>query len=324
MGASLLAIEDLTTEFRGAAGTVRAVDRLSLTLERGEALGLVGESGSGKSTVAMSILGLVPDPPGRICSGRVLLEGEDLLTAEPERLRQLRGRRVALVPQEPVSALNPVLRVGQQLIEVLRLHHDLDRAAARARATEALAAVGIPQPAARLEAYPHQLSGGMRQRALLALALAGDPAVLLADEATSSVDVTLQAQLLDLLRQTQQRSGLALLMISHDLAVVANTCQRALVMYRGQEMETAPCEALFTAPAHPYTAELLSAARAVVGAQSRDAGSAQDAAALRGGCVYASRCAQAQDRCGEERPRICQPAPGRRVRCWFPLQGEQQ
>jgi len=322
MAESVLQVSDLLVEFSTGETTVRAVDGLSLRLERGQTLGLVGESGSGKSTVALAILALVPDPPGRVRGGEVIFDGEDLLAMEPDRLRKVRGARVAMVFQDPAGALNPVLRVGEQVAEVLRVHQGLGRAEARERATDALGRVGIPSPAQRYSAYPHELSGGTRQRVLLAMALACGPEVLLADEPTTSVDVTLQAQLLDLLRQRQRRDGMSMLFISHDLAVVSSICHRVLVLLAGREVESGPTAAVLSSPLHPYTAHLISSTRALSGAGEAPpverAGRTRDGD--RAGCPFAPSCPRAEERCDAETPPVIELEEGRRVRCYSPLE----
>ena len=260
MSESVLQVSNLTVEYPGDP-PVQAVRGLDLILDRGETVGLVGESGSGKSTVALAVLNLVPG--GAHVSGEVRLGGDDLLSMKPAQLRRVRGARVAMVFQDPASALNPVLRVGDQLAEVLREHLGLGRAEAARRAVEALGDVGVPSPEARARAYPHELSGGTRQRAMLAMALACEPEVLLADEPTTSVDPTLQAQLLELLRATQARTEMAVLFISHDLAVVSSICHRVLVMKEGREVERGPLPGVFVAPQHDYTRHLVESTRAL-------------------------------------------------------------
>lgn len=317
MAASVLQVSNLTVEFSAGETSVRAVDELSLTLGQGETLGLVGESGSGKSTVALATLGLIPCPPGRV-SGEVSFHGEDLLTLSPARLREVRGARIAMVFQDPASALNPVLRVGEQLAEVMRVHLGLGRAEARTRAVEALGRVGIPAPDTRHDAYPHELSGGTRQRVLLAMALACEPEVLLADEPTTSVDVTLQAQLLRLLQSTRRRTGLSMLFISHDLAVVSSICDRVLVLLDGREVESGPASELLSSPRHPYTAHLVSSALAM----SSAGGLNPTAGALaRGGegCPLAPSCPRGEERCQQQPPLTDEPE-GRRLRCFNPLE----
>ena len=324
MAASVLQVSDLTVEFSSGETTVRAVDGLSLSLGPGESLGLVGESGSGKSTVALAILGLVPEPPGRVCGGVVLFHGEDLLAISPAQLREVRGARIAMVFQDPASALNPVLRIGEQVAEVMRVHQGLDRARAKAHAVAALDRVGIPAPESRYRAYPHELSGGTRQRVLLAMALACEPEVLLADEPTTSVDVTLQAQLLDLLRGTQRRAGMSMIFISHDLAVVSSICQRVLVLLAGREVECGPVRELFSSPRHPYTAHLVRSARALSGPAGELDPATAASKLVDTGCPFAPVCPEVDDRCRAEMPPLTEAGPGRRVRCFRPLEEERE
>jgi oligopeptide/dipeptide ABC transporter ATP-binding protein len=323
----LLAVKDLTTEFRTAAGPLRAVDRVSLSVAAGEAVGIVGESGCGKSVTALSILSLIPDPPGRISGGEVLFKGEDLLRAAGERLRRLRGDRIGMVFQEPASALNPVFTAGEQVAEVVRAHRGERRARARQQVIELFARVGIPDPERRYRAYPHQLSGGMQQRVMLAMAMICEPDLLIADEPTSALDVTTQAQIMHLLQERLRHRGTALLLISHDLGLVAEACHRVVVLYAGQVVESAPAAALFEAPAHPYTAALLRSIRSfsATGRLYALPGGLPDLhaeAAARPGCRFAERCPQVQPGCRTRRPELRPVAPGREVRCVAPLIAE--
>jgi ABC-type dipeptide/oligopeptide/nickel transport system ATPase component len=258
MAAPLLDVQHLTVLFEGARSTVTAVDDVSFQLAAGETLGLVGESGSGKSVTAFSILRLV-QPPGRITGGRVLFEGRDLLALSERQMREVRGARISLIFQEPMTALNPVMRVGDQIAEALLVHGLADSAAARARAVELLDAVHIPDAARRVRDYPHQLSGGMRQRVMIAIALACRPALLIADEPTTALDVTIQAQVLDLLRELKAKYHLAVLLITHDFGVIAEMADRVAVMYRGALVEEGPVRQILRAPAHDYTRSLLAA-----------------------------------------------------------------
>ena len=324
MAPCVLEVSKLTTEFNTAAGAVRVVDGLSLRLERGQALGLVGESGCGKTTVALSILGLV-SAPGRITGGQVLLGDQDLLQASPAQLRRVRGRQVAMIFQEPAGALNPVIRVGEQVAETLRLHLRLSRSAARERTCEVFGEVGIPSPEARYDDFPHQLSGGMRQRVLLAGALACEPLLLLADEPTTALDVTLQAQMLHLLRAAQRRTGMSILLISHDLALVASFCQQVLVLLDGSEVESAPSSEIFCGPRHPYTRQLIRASRLLAGHDDHPTEHPRGGAPRpQRGCLYAHRCPRVEQRCRDQTPRVEQAADGRRVRCFFPLEDTDQ
>ena len=269
MAAPLLDVQRLTVVFEGARSTVTAVDDVSFQLAAGETLGLVGESGSGKSVTAFSILRLV-QPPGRITGGRVLFEGRDLLALSERQMREVRGARISLIFQEPMTALNPVMRVGDQIAEALLVHGLADSAAARARAVELLDAVHIPDAARRVRDYPHQLSGGMRQRVMIAIALACRPALLIADEPTTALDVTIQAQVLDLLRELKAKYHLAVLLITHDFGVIAEMADRVAVMYRGALVEEGPVRQILRAPAHDYTRSLLAAVPGL-GARNGDA-----------------------------------------------------
>ena len=301
----LLAVKDLTSEITRSGGSLRAVDGVSLTVRSGEAVALVGESGSGKTVTALSILGLMPDPPCRVTGGEVRFKGQDLLRLDEERLRQIRGDQIGMVFQEPAAALNPVLSIGEQVAETVRAHREgVSRAEARRRAVELLARMGIPDAARRYRAYPHQLSGGMLQRVVLATALICEPDLLIADEPTSALDVTTQAQIMALLSELQQgERRLALLLISHDLALVAQACSRVVVLYAGQVVEQATVDHLFEGPGHPYTAALLRAIRSLDGAAD---GAERSAAALPRaeapdragpGCCFAPRCTQVQPAC---------------------------
>ena len=314
----LLEVRDLAVHFHGKGGVARAVDGVSFTVARGETVALVGESGSGKSVTALALLRL-SDPPGRIEAGSAIrFEGTDLLALGEEQMRQLRGRRIAMVFQEPMTALNPVFTVGDQVAEVARIHVGASRADAWKRAVQMLARTGIADAERRAHDYPHQLSGGMRQRVLLAMALLLSPALVIADEPTTALDVTIQAQILDLLRALQQETGSAVLLITHDFGVVAEMAQRVLVMYGGQVVESAPVRTLFAAPAHPYTAGLL---RAMPRMGSRRArleaipGTVPPATAWPSGCRFRDRCAHAWDKCATDTPAPVEVAPGHVARC---------
>jgi oligopeptide/dipeptide ABC transporter ATP-binding protein len=301
----LLRIEDLHVEFVSKLGTVRAVDGVSYDVHPGETLAVVGESGCGKSVTALSVLGLVPSPPGVIAAGRILFDGEDLCAASPDRLRAIRGNDIAMIFQEPMSSLNPVFRVGDQIGESLALHRGLDPDAARQEAIALLERVGIPSPERRVDDYPHQLSGGMCQRVMIAMALACDPQLLIADEPTTALDVTVQAQILDLLRALQSDLGMSIVLITHDLGVVAEMAHRVVVMYAGQIVERASVGELFARPRHPYTAGLL---RSIPHLDQHGErlepieGSVPDAADFPSGCRFHPRCALALERCRSEVP----------------------
>jgi len=304
-GESLLRVEDLRTWFHTPDGIARAVDGVSFDIRAGETVGMVGESGCGKSVTALSVLRLV-EPPGRIEPGSAIwFEGRNLLDLDEEAMRRLRGNRIAMVFQEPMTALNPVFSIGDQVAEVARIHDGASRKAAWERAVEMLAMVGIPDPRARARAYPHQLSGGMRQRVLIAMALVMNPSLLIADEPTTALDVTIQAQILELLADLQQRLGLAVLLITHDLGVVAEFAARVVVMYGGQVVERAPVGDIFAAPQHPYTRGLLEAMPRL--GQSRERlvvipGSVPAPTDWPTGCRFRDRCAHAWARCLEEAP----------------------
>jgi peptide/nickel transport system ATP-binding protein len=355
MAEPLLEIRDLVTEFRTDRGTVRAVDGVSFEIPRRGTVGLVGESGCGKSVTALSIMRLVA-PPGRVAAGQIRYGGRDLLALPADEMRAIRGNRIAMIFQEPMTSLNPVFTVGDQVGEAVRLHQKKSRREARRIAIEMFRLVGIPSPEERVDAYPHQLSGGMRQRVMIAMALACRPDLLIADEPTTALDVTIQAQILDLLRSLQAELGMSILLITHDLGVVAETCDEVIVMYAGRVVERAPAEELFAHPRHPYTAGLLRSvphydeemadeagaggvgADEAAGAAGAGGGGAEPVhagaarrprlveikgmvpplAALPKGCKFVDRCGFAQERCRAEEPALV-PLGGSHVRCHFPL-----
>ncbi len=297
---ALLDVKNLRTCFHTRAGIVRAVDGVSYALEGGETLGIVGESGSGKSVSQYSILGLVPTPPGKVEGGRVLFDGEDLLTVGKGVLRRIRGKRIAMIFQDPMTALNPYMKVGAQVMEPLLLHEGVTRREARARAAEALNAVGIEDAETRMAGYPHEFSGGMRQRVMIAMALITRPELLIADEPTTALDVTVQAQILALIRRRQQDLGMAVVFITHDLGVIAGTCRRVLVMYAGRIVEAAPVGSLFKTPRHPYTRALMASLPSVHAAGERlhtIPGMPPDLTKPAMGCAFAPRCDHATDAC---------------------------
>jgi oligopeptide/dipeptide ABC transporter ATP-binding protein len=318
MTVPLLRVEQLRTYFHTAAGVARAVDDVSFSIARGETVGVVGESGCGKSVTALSLLRLI-QAPGRIEAGSHLwFEGRDLMTRGAEEIRQVRGNRIAMVFQEPMTALNPVFTVGDQIAEVARVHAGASRKAAWDRAVEMLALVGIPSPRERAGNYPHQMSGGMRQRVLIAMALVMNPALLIADEPTTALDVTIQAQILELLAKVQQEFGTAILLITHDLGVVAEAASRVVVMYGGQVVEEAPVRTLFASPGHPYTKGLMQAMPRV--GMNRDRlttipGSVPPPTAWPSGCRFRDRCAFAFARCETEAPRLVPIAADHVARC---------
>lgn len=318
---TLLSVRDLTVTYQAPRGPLaRPVDGASLDLERGELLALVGESGCGKTTLALSLLRLIPEPPGRIDpAARIMLDGADLLRLPPDALRRVRGGDIALIFQEPGASLNPVLTIGAQIVEAVRAHAPLDRRAARARARELLASVGVGDAEYRLHQYPHQLSGGLKQRAMIAMALAGNPKVLIADEPTTALDVTVQAQILQLLADLKRRLGLAILFITHDLSLAAGVADRVAVMYAGRVVEQAPAARLFATPAHPYTAALLAAVPRVDRPATRLAvipGQPPPATDWPSGCRFRPRCRHTWARCAEEPP-LQEAAPGHQARCWL-------
>jgi peptide/nickel transport system ATP-binding protein len=320
MTAPLLSIQDLRTVFDTDAGLARAVDGVSFHVAKGESVGLVGESGCGKSVTAFSILRLIR-PPGRILSeSRISLDGTDLMTLDPESLRQIRGSRVSMVFQEPMTALNPVLRIGDQIAEVLRVHENTRPREARERAMEMLRQVGLSDPAARAGQYPHQLSGGMRQRVVIAMALVMQPELVLADEPTTALDVTVQAQILELLAELRERMGMAMLLITHDLGVIAESTSRVIVMYAGEIVEEAPVGLLFDEPHHPYTLGLLKAIPEPTPADRGRRlavipGSVPPATDWPSGCRFRSRCPYAWERCEREHPPLYKIGPAHTSRC---------
>jgi oligopeptide/dipeptide ABC transporter ATP-binding protein len=320
----LLEVRDLVVEFETARGSVRAVDGVSLTLARGATLGLVGESGCGKSVTSLAILRLL-DPNARIRAGSIRFDGVDVLGLDDARLRAMRGARVAMIFQEPMTSLNPVFTVGFQIGEVLRVHRGLGKAAAWARAVELMRLVEIPDAERRARAYPHELSGGMRQRVMIAMAIACEPMLLVADEPTTALDVTIQAQILDLLRGLKERFGMSLLLITHDLGVVAAEADEVAIMYAGRVVERAATAPLFAAPAHPYTAALLASLPRLERRADRLVaipGRVPDPTSLPSGCRFRDRCPRASERCAAEDPALEPVAPGRLVACFHPLIGD--
>ncbi len=322
MSGPLLEIEDLAVEFASDSGAVRAVDGLSLAVEAGETVGLVGESGCGKSVTALALLGLVPSPPGRIAGGRTVFDGRDLLTLSEREMRRVRGAGIAMIFQEPMTALDPVFTVESQMLEVLERQRGLKRSAARREAIEWLDRVGLPEPEKRLAAYPHELSGGMRQRVMIAMALSCRPKLLIADEPTTALDVTIQAQVLELMQSLARETGTAMILITHDLGVVAETCTRACVMYCGKLVEDAPVQALFGSPRHPYSHGLLASVPRVRDERLERLptipGIVPDPAHLPSGCRFRDRCANALARCAEAHPPL-EPMGAARVACYNPV-----
>jgi peptide/nickel transport system ATP-binding protein len=320
---ALLEIENLQTHFRTPEGVNRAVDGVSFTVEAGETVAIVGESGCGKSVTAGSVLRLIPEPPGKI-KGSIRFEGVDLLKLDERAMRDIRGNQISMVFQEPMTSLNPVLTVGRQIGETLRLHQGLGREAAERRVVEMLRLVGIAEPERRAREYPHQLSGGMRQRVMIAIALACNPKLLIADEPTTALDVTIQAQILDLMSELKQRVGAAIILITHDLGVVAEIAERVLVMYAGRKVEEAPVRELFRSPRHPYTQGLLGALPRLGSSVNDKAtrlveipGAVPSLKQRIAGCVFASRCALARDVCRHVPPALELKAPGHLAACHF-------
>lgn len=315
----LLRVEDLAATFFLDEGELRAVDGVTFEIDEGETVALVGESGCGKTIVALSILDLVPSP-GRVVAGRILFGGEDLRRVAPEALRRVRGGEIGMVFQEPGSALNPVFPVGRQIAEVLELHRGMTRREAEREAVRALGGVGIPDPEKRAKAYPFELSGGMRQRAVIAIATCTQPRLLIADEPTTALDVTVQAEILDLLRDLRERYGMATLLITHDLGVVAETADRTLVMYTGKLFETGPTERIFASPYHPYTHGLLRAVPALGTGRGEPLegipGAVPDLLELPPGCTFHPRCALADEACTDAFPPMRELASGRECACY--------
>ena len=324
--APLLEVRDLRIYFPTDDGLVKSVDGVSFSLERGRTLGIVGESGSGKSVTSLGIMGLHHGTKAQI-TGEIRLDGEELAHADPARVRELRGAKMAMIFQDPMSSLHPFYKVGDQIVEAYRIHHPkATRKQARQRAIDMLNRVGIPQPAVRADDYPHQFSGGMRQRVMIAMAIACEPRLLIADEPTTALDVTIQAQILDLILDLQRTLGTAVILITHDLAVVAETAQRVIVMYAGKKVEEAEVEGLFGEPLHPYTHGLLASIPhlAVIGGELPVAngrlkeipGMVPALTNLPPGCAFAPRCAYADDRCRSVAPRYEQKRPGHWAACW--------
>ena len=316
----LLQVRNLKTYFQTEAGTARAVDGVDFDIFPGEVLGLVGESGSGKSVTALSVLRLIPDPPGQIVDGSILFQGRDLLKLSWEEIRAVRGKAISMIFQEPMTSLNPVFTIGMQLQEAVLGHEAVSREEARRRSVEMLELVGIPDPASRLHDYPHQFSGGMRQRVMIAMALACNPSLLIADEPTTALDVTIQAQILELMLQIKnRRQDAAILLITHNLAVVAETCHRVMVMYGGKIQEVAPVIELFRNPLHPYTRGLLASLPAVEGEKLRRLpaipGNVPSILDLPAGCKFETRCAERLEKCARIEPELIESSPGHWVRC---------
>src|SRR6516162_682712 len=320
---ALIEIENLQTHFRTPDGINRAVDGVSFHVDEGETLAIVGESGCGKSVTSMSLMRLIPEPPGKI-AGSIRFRGKDLLKLSDQEMRAIRGNDISMIFQEPMTSLNPVLTVGRQIRETLRLHQGLDKEAAEARAVEMLTLVGIPEPARRVREYPHQLSGGMRQRVMIAISLACSPRLLIADEPTTALDVTIQAQILQLMLDLKRRVGAAVILITHDLGVVAEVAERVMVMYAGRKVEEAPVTELFRSPLHPYTRGLLGAVpklgSSLTGAARRLAEIPGQVPSLKQrieGCAFAGRCSLATDLCREVAPGLEEKSQHHLADCHF-------
>jgi peptide/nickel transport system ATP-binding protein len=320
---TVLDVKGLQTVFFTNSGLFRAVDDVSFTVRRGETLAIVGESGCGKSVTALSIMRLVPDPPGRIVGGSIRLEGTDLLALDENRMREIRGDRISMIFQEPMTSLNPVMRIGDQIAEAVRLHRQMTAREASEQAVRMLRLVRIPEPERRATEYPHQLSGGMRQRAMIAMALACRPSLLIADEPTTALDVTIQAQILALMLDLQRELGMGLILITHDLGVVAQTAQRVIVMYAGKKVEETDVETLFANPRHPYTRGLMaSIPRVPSPGMNADArlveipGMVPSLTRLPKGCAFAPRCGLAVARCHQEYPPLQDWGAGHLAACW--------
>ncbi|KKC37416.1 peptide ABC transporter ATP-binding protein [Devosia epidermidihirudinis] len=315
----LLKIDDLAVDFIAKGRITRVVEGVSFTVNAGEAVGLVGESGSGKSLTSLAVLRLIPEPPGLIARGRIEFEGVDLLQLPRDVMPEIRGSKISMIFQEPMSSLNPVMTIGDQVGEAIKLHRRMSRSDRLARVVELLQMVGIPDAEARMGAYPHQFSGGMRQRVMIAMALACEPRLLIADEPTTALDVTIQAQVLDVMNKVRQDTGTAVLLISHDLSVIAEVCDRVVVMYAGRVVETGPVATIFDAPAHPYTDGLL---RSIVrpGHEERRLyqipGSVPPAGSIKAGCPFQPRCPRKIDRCAVDMPPMFDHGAGHGAACW--------
>lgn len=319
MSENLIEVKKLVTQFSGKNGTVTAVDGVSFHVKRGETLGIVGESGCGKSVTSMSILRLIPKQTGKIASGEILFEGRDLAKLSEKEMRQIRGNEIAMIFQDSMTGLNPVMTIGKQLVETITAHSKMDKKEAWARAEEMLTKVGIPSPAQRLKEFPHQLSGGMRQRVMIAMALSCNASLFIADEPTTALDVTIQAQILELMKSVKKDRDMSIIMITHDLGIVYDFCDRVVVMYTGEVVEAAPVKRLFADPLHPYTEGLIGALpRLGHPTDHLEAieGMVPDVGEMPQGCHFHPRCKYAADRCRGERPPLTICPDGRQVRCF--------
>ena len=320
--AELIKVKDLRTSFFTPEGEVRAIDGISFEIGEGKTLGLVGESGCGKSVTSLSIMRLIASPPGKIVGGEILYRGRDLLKLKNEEMRKIRGNEISMIFQEPMTSLNPVFTVGNQIGEAIRLHQGLGKKETRQKTIDMLRLVKIADPESRVDAYPHQLSGGMRQRVMIAMALSCNPSLLIADEPTTALDVTIQAQILDLMKELQQRLGMALLLITHDLGVVAEQADEVAIMYSGKIVERASARGIFTRPFHPYTVGLLNSLPGTGRLKKRrlDAipGMVPNPLHLPSGCRFRDRCPRAADLCAQVEPELLEREPGHTVACHFP------
>jgi peptide/nickel transport system ATP-binding protein len=323
MSERLLDIKGLKTYFFTEEGVVRAVDGVDLHIDKGETLGVVGESGCGKTVTALSVMKLIPMPPGKIVAGQMLYEGRDLVTLPPAQMRKVRGKEISMVFQEPMTSLNPVFTIGEQIAEAVRLHEGLGRRAAMDKTVEMLKIVHIPNPERRVKEYPHQLSGGMRQRVMIAMALSCNPKLLIADEPTTALDVTIQAQILELLNELKAKLGMAVLLITHDMGVIAETAQRVMVMYAGKVVEEAPVKELFKEPLHPYTQGLLRSIPRIDTAATQKKrleaipGVVPSLLNLPKGCSFEPRCPHAKPVCKDQEPVLKEVRRGHKVSCWL-------
>ncbi|WP_071458753.1 ABC transporter ATP-binding protein [Bacillus massilinigeriensis] len=316
----VLDVKQLKTSFLGDSGEIPAVDDVSFSVNKGEILGIVGESGCGKSVTSLSIMKLIPQPPGKIVGGEILLDGENLVTAEEKRMRKIRGNDIAMIFQEPMTSLNPLFTIGDQLMEALLIHKKMDKKSARSQAQEMLKLVGLARVEKMMKEYPHQLSGGMRQRVMIAMALSCHPKVLIADEPTTALDVTIQAQILSLMRDLNKKLDTAIIMITHDLGVVAELCQRVIVMYSGKVVEEGTVEDIFNEPAHPYTLGLLKSLPDIRGGKERlysIPGNVPKPGSITKGCRFAARCEFAFERCSSDHPELYRKRDNHTVRCFL-------
>ena len=322
---TLLQVRGLKTQFFTQDGVVTAVNGISYDLNEGETLGIVGESGCGKSVSVLSVMRLIPSPPGRIVGGEVLFQGRDLLKIDEEEIRQIRGNKIAMVFQDPMTSLNPVLTISQQVTESLELHMGMDKAQARRRSIELLEMVNIPEAADRIDDYPHQFSGGMRQRVMIAMGLSCNPQLLIADEPTTALDVTIQAQIIDIIKRLKQEMGMAIIWITHDLGIIAGLAERVIVMYAGNFIEEAGVKDLYGDPRHPYTLGLLRSVprldQTIKEKLIPIEGMPPDLIDMPPGCPFAPRCVYAIDRCLEENPHLETVAPRHKVACWVDITG---